>query len=54
MDKIKFTLPPMVAKMTAKGKVVNPDGSEQDFTMTADVPIKSGEEEDGNHPISGS
>lgn len=52
MSKLQFALPPMQAKMTAVGQVVNPDGSKVDFTLKADMPLKLEGETNGNNPVS--
>jgi len=51
MSEITFKLPPMVAKMQATGKVIQPSGKVVEITLTAEQPITLQENESGNHPL---
>ncbi len=52
MSKMKFKIPPMVAKLTAVGKVVNPDGSTREIRLEGNLPLIQ-EKERGDNSTSG-
>lgn len=51
---MEIVLPPMKVTLSGFGKVVNPDGSEQDITFSAERIQEIKEKPSGDNTISGS